>query len=54
MKRLLKFSVLCFSLLGLGSTYAQETTPERQEWSFSGINGQYDKEQLRRGLQVYE
>lgn len=54
MKQLLKFSVLSFSLLGLGSSYAQEATPERQEWSFSGITGQYDKEQLRRGLQVYE
>lgn len=54
MKQLVKFSVLCFSLLGLSPTYAQQATPERQEWSFSGINGQYDKEQLRRGLQVYE
>lgn len=54
MKQLLKISILSFSLLGLGSSYAQEATPERQEWSFSGINGQYDKAQLRRGLQVYE
>ncbi len=52
MKQLLKFSVLSFSLLGLSSSYAQEARPERQEWSFSGITGQYDKEQLRRGLQV--
>ncbi|WP_310572796.1 cytochrome c1 [Klebsiella sp. BIGb0407] len=54
MKQLLKFSMLCFALLGMNAACAQEATPERQEWSFSGINGQYDKEQLRRGLQVYE
>ena len=28
--------------------------PPRQTWSFSGLNGAYDKAQLRRGLQIYE
>lgn len=27
---------------------------ERQNWSFSGIRGQFDKAQLQRGFQVYE
>ncbi len=27
---------------------------ERQEWSFSGIRGQFDKAQLQRGFQVYK
>lgn len=28
-------------------------TPDRQEWSFSGLLGTYDKAQLQRGLKVY-
>lgn len=27
---------------------------ERQDWSFSGFYGQYDKDQLQRGFQVYQ
>jgi len=27
---------------------------ERQQWSFSGITGTYDKAQLQRGFQVYQ
>ncbi len=27
---------------------------EREEWSFSGIKGRYDKNQLQRGFQVYQ
>lgn len=54
MKRLWMFSVLCVLLAGLGSASAKEATPVQQDWSFSGISGAYDKEQLRRGLQVYE
>lgn len=27
---------------------------EREAWSFSGLHGTYDKEQLRRGFQVYQ
>ncbi|MDF7679689.1 cytochrome c1 [Enterobacteriaceae bacterium ESL0689] len=54
MKRLLSFTLFCGSLLITGLCGAKELTPVRQDWSFSGINGQYDKAQLRRGLQVYE
>ena len=46
--------MFCVFSIGTGLHLCAEATPERQEWSFSGINGQYDKEQLRRGLQVYE
>ena len=28
--------------------------PTAQTWSFSGVSGKHDSEQLRRGLQVYE
>jgi cytochrome c1 len=27
---------------------------ERQHWSFAGLKGQYDKDQLQRGFQVYQ
>ena len=27
---------------------------EREEWSFSGFKGRYDKNQLQRGFQVYQ
>lgn len=36
------------------SAIQQEIIPEQQKWSFSGITGYYDKEQLRRGLQIHE
>lgn len=40
-------------------SYAEEPIikpekPDIQQWSYSGIDGKYDKEQLRRGLQVYQ
>jgi ubiquinol-cytochrome c reductase cytochrome c1 subunit len=54
MKRLLTLGLLCLPLLAMGPLWAKETTPARQDWSFSGMTGEYDKEQLRRGLQVYE
>lgn len=41
-----------------GSVYAagggEEVHIERHEWHFGGITGQYDKNQLRRGFQVYK
>lgn len=32
----------------------QEIEIERQEWSFAGLAGQYDRAQLQRGFQVYK
>jgi ubiquinol-cytochrome c reductase cytochrome c1 subunit len=31
-----------------------EAEIERQQWSFGGFNGQFDKAQLQRGFQVYK
>jgi cytochrome c1 len=31
-----------------------EVAPQRQEWSFGGFTGQYDRAQLRRGFQIYQ
>ncbi|MGD9803989.1 MAG: cytochrome c1 [Hyphomicrobiaceae bacterium] len=31
-----------------------ETHVERQNWSFAGVRGRFDKEQLQRGFQVYQ
>ncbi|MTH46268.1 cytochrome c1 [Intestinirhabdus alba] len=53
-QHLLKYGVLLLTFCTLGSACGKEATPPRQEWSFSGISGGYDKAQLRRGLQVYE
>jgi cytochrome c1 len=42
------------------TTYAEEAGEtahphiERQDWSFGGFTGQYDKAQLQRGFQVYQ
>lgn len=52
--------VFFYSLLILCKpVYADEPlppteTPQQQNWAYSGLFGQYDKEQLRRGLQVYQ
>lgn len=47
--------IFCLSFL----SYAQESIikpekPDIQNWSYSGLDGKYDREQLRRGLQVYQ
>lgn len=53
MKKWTLFFTLALS--AMGATAAQTApAPPRQAWSFSGINGKYDKEQLRRGLQIFE
>ncbi len=36
------------------ATGGTETHIERQDWSFAGFTGQYDKAQLQRGFQVYQ
>jgi cytochrome c1 len=38
------------------SASAQEQEPEikRQDWTFSGVTGYYDQEQLRRGFKIYK
>lgn len=54
MRQLLRYSMMWVVLCAMNTTFAQEPVPTRQEWSFSGLSGEYDKAQLRRGLQVYE
>jgi len=46
------------SLAGAALTHAEENTAEhaieRQDWSFAGFSGQYDRAQLQRGFQIYQ
>lgn len=45
-------------LAGAKPVHAAEATEEheaeRQEWSFAGFRGQYDRAQLQRGFQIYQ
>lgn len=52
MGRFLTYTTLSLGLFFSNVLSAQQPPP--QTWSFSGANGKYDTEQLRRGLQVYE
>ncbi len=62
-KSLLRRAALAAATLGLvalscpsaraGSSHEEEK-PERQEWSFAGVMGRFDKAQLRRGFKVYK
>lgn len=54
LKRLFIIALTALSASFAAGAAEQNTpTPERQNWSFSGINGAYDRDQLRRGLQIY-
>lgn len=53
-KRLFVVAVALLSLTFVAGAAEQTApTPERQAWSFSGVSGNYDRDQLRRGLQIY-
>lgn len=58
--RLAAFTLATLGVVALASPPAragashEEETPERQEWSFAGVFGRFDKAQLRRGLKVYK
>lgn len=39
---------------GVGASLRHEVRPPRQDWSFAGAFGGYDKAQLRRGFKVYK
>ena len=58
--RLAAFTLATLGVVALASpparagTSHEEETPERQEWSFAGVFGRFDKAQLRRGLKVYK
>jgi cytochrome c1 len=57
MKSLLAAATLAFGL-GLAAPAAHaagdQATPPRQSWTFSGMFGHYDNNQLQRGFQVYQ
>jgi cytochrome c1 len=53
MKKWVLFFTLALSATGAVAARTA-TIPPRQAWSFSGIDGKYDKEQLRRGLQIFD
>jgi cytochrome c1 len=58
MKKLIALSVAVTAFAAVaGSAQAADTGHHeivRQQWSFSGFKGQYDKAQLQRGFQVYK
>jgi ubiquinol-cytochrome c reductase cytochrome c1 subunit len=49
-------AVLMFAggLTGAAAAAEGGATPERQDWSFAGIFGKYDKAQLQRGFNVFK
>lgn len=57
MMRVLKASLAALSLMA-GATVAEAAGDgvhiERQSWAFGGFTGQYDRDQLQRGFQVYK
>jgi cytochrome c1 len=51
------FGVVAFSSLALRAQEAgkeEQPSPERQNWSFSGPFGTFDRAQIQRGFQVYK
>lgn len=54
--KLLAVAGLAVSVLPLQAMAAEEHGPviERQEWSFGGMMGRFDKAQLQRGFQIYK
>ncbi len=57
----LRFSALALAAVALAGApkalaqeEAEQPKPPRQDWSFSGMFGIYDKAQLQRGFQVYK
>lgn len=55
--RVLKGSLAALALLACASAVqaaGEGVHIERQAWSFSGFTGQYDRDQLQRGFQIYK
>ena len=57
MNKLISFSLASFAAVTLAVAPVRanedEHEIERQDWSFGGFSGQFDKTQLQRGFQVY-
>jgi ubiquinol-cytochrome c reductase cytochrome c1 subunit len=55
MKKLIIAAAVVFAALHAGAAQAAEgKAPPARDWSFSGIFGQFDRDALRRGFQVYQ
>ena len=57
MMRVLKGSLAALALLtwtSVAEAAGEGIHIERQAWSFSGFTGQYDRDQLQRGFQIYK
>ncbi|MFM7084758.1 MAG: cytochrome c1 [Hyphomicrobium sp.] len=48
------FGLLCLTAANLGHAAGSAPYIERQQWTFEGVKGQFDKAQLQRGFQVYK
>ena len=53
-KRISIFVLLCSANAGLGLAAGSAPHIERQQWSFEGVKGQFDRAQLQRGFQIYK
>tara|TARA_B100000029_G_scaffold130731_1_gene124374 strand:- start:1569 stop:2327 length:759 start_codon:yes stop_codon:yes gene_type:complete len=52
-----KFAILILIIMFNSNLYAAESSKEKltkQDWSFNGITGTYDKAAIQRGLKVYQ
>jgi ubiquinol-cytochrome c reductase cytochrome c1 subunit len=54
MKRLLLAAVLALGAAGPAFAIGEAPTPPKQDWSFNGIFGTYNRAELQRGFQVYQ
>lgn len=54
MKRLLLAAALALGVTGPAFAIGEAPTPPKQDWSFNGIFGTFDRAELQRGFQVYQ
>ena len=52
-KKLFCFKIFLFLLFSTNLSLSSETSLLRQEWSFKGLTGKFDRASLQRGYQVY-
>jgi len=52
-KKLFCFKIFLFLLFSTNLSLSSETSLLRQEWSFKGLTGKFDRASLQRGYQIY-
>mgnify|MGYP001236704024 CR=1 FL=1 len=52
-KKLVYFQIFLFSIFFANISLSSETKLLKQEWSFKGLTGKFDRSSLQRGYQVY-